>query len=61
MSAKYPGEIPLTPEQEASNNWFWRAVRDANAHARALQDMSASERASDEQKLLSQLDNLASN
>ena len=61
MSAKCPGLLPLTPEQEASDNWFWKAVRDANAHARALQDMSTAERAADEQRLLSKLDNLGSN
>jgi hypothetical protein len=55
MSAKCHGLLPLTPEQEASDNWFWKAVRDANAHAHALQDMSAAERAVDEQGLLSQL------
>jgi hypothetical protein len=53
-----PGDIPLTPEQEASTNWFWVAVREANSHARALQDMSTAERDRAEKRLLDELGRL---
>lgn len=46
-----PGDIPLNEEQEASDNWFWKAVREANAYARALQDMTPAERFRSERRL----------
>jgi len=52
MSKKVPGEIPLTLEQEVSDNWFWVAMREGNAHARALQDMTPAERQKDYIRLL---------
>jgi len=46
-----PGDIPLTEMQKTSDNWFWVAVREANAHARWLATATPAERKRDLLKL----------